>query len=260
MMTAVAVVILTGCAAATPLLVAEAGGHQLARHDEDIKVRAAAALEDEPDLLTYSIQAISRNRTEQAAATYLKGYNAEDYSENMKSLALYQLALLYMNRFNQQRDDDKARQYFLLHRQQFPDSRLKAKIEKRLAILNQRQQDPVQLSADQLLRQADRNKLLQKNTTPYDAELTAMSERAITQGRIAEAESVYLVLYNNKASSDNMRARSLYQLGLIYMSPYNQAGNYQKALAYFRKITDEFPATPVAGKSQERIVELLNRQ
>ena len=123
MMTAVAVVILTGCAAATPLLVAEAGGHQLARHDEDIKVRAAAALEDEPDLLTYSIQAISRNRTEQAAATYLKGYNAEDYSENMKSLALYQLALLYMNRFNQQRDDDKARQYFLLHRQQFPDSR-----------------------------------------------------------------------------------------------------------------------------------------
>ena len=118
----------------------------------------------------------------------------------------------------------------------------------------------MQLSADQLLRQADRNKLLQKNTTPYDAELTAMSERAITQGRIAEAESVYLVLYNNKASSDNMRARSLYQLGLIYMSPYNQAGNYQKALAYFRKITDEFPATPVAGKSQERIVELLNRQ
>jgi len=260
MMTALAVIILTGCAAATPLLVAEAGGHQLARHEEDVKVRAAAALEDEPDLLTYSIQAISRGRTEDAAATYIKGYTAEDYSENMKSLALYQLALLYMNRFNDQRDDEKARQYLLLHRQEFPVSRLKIKIEKRLAILDQRQQEAVQLSADQLLKQVDRHKLLQQDTTPYDAELTAMSERAITQGRIEEAESVYLVLYSNTASSDEMRARSLYQLGLIYMSPYNQAGDNQKALAYFRKITREFPETKVAGKSGQRIVDLLNRQ
>ncbi|MAK92129.1 MAG: hypothetical protein CMI13_12960 [Oleibacter sp.] len=260
MMTAAAVIILTGCAAATPLLVAEAGGHQLARHDEDIKVRAAAALDEEPDLLTYSVQAISRDRTQQAANTYLLGYQAEDYSRNMKSLALYQLALLYMNRFNSERDDAKAREYLLLHRQQFPDSRLKAKIEKRLAILDQRAEDGVQLSPEQLLRQVDRNKLLQQDNIPYDAELTAMSERAITQGRVAEAESVYLVLYDNKASSDMMRARSLYQLGLIYMSPYNQAGDNQKALAYFRKITAEFPQTEAAEKSSQRIVELLNRQ
>ena len=118
----------------------------------------------------------------------------------------------------------------------------------------------MQLSPEQLLRQVDRNKLLQQDNIPYDAELTAMSERAITQGRVAEAESVYLVLYDNKASSDMMRARSLYQLGLIYMSPYNQAGDNQKALAYFRKITAEFPQTEAAEKSRQRIVELLNRQ
>lgn len=259
-MTAVAVVILTGCAAATPLLVAEAGGHQLARHDEDIKVRAAAALEDEPDLLTYSVQAISRGKTEEAAATYMKGYSDPDYSHNMKSLALYQIALLYMNRFNDQRDDEKARAYLLQHRIEFPDSRLKERVLKRLAILDERAQEPVQLSAVQLLKQVDRSKLLKTDNTPFDAELTPMSERAITEGRVADAESVYLILYDNKASSDEMRAKALYQLGLIYMSPYNQAGNNQKAMAYFRKITQEFPKTSVARRSNEQISQLINRQ
>src|SRR5690554_7417187 len=58
--------ILTGCTVATPVLVAEAGGHQLARASEDAKVRYAAALRDEPDLLTFSLQAISSGKTEEA--------------------------------------------------------------------------------------------------------------------------------------------------------------------------------------------------
>ncbi|WP_430461910.1 tetratricopeptide repeat protein [Thalassolituus sp. LLYu03] len=260
LMTAATVVILTGCAAATPLLVAEAGGHQLARYDEDIKVRAAAALDDEPDLLTYSVQAISRGKTDDAAATYMKGYSDPDYSQNMKSLALYQIALLYMNRFSDERDDAKARAYLLQHRIEFPDSRLKERVMKRLAILDEREKEPVQLSAVQLLKQVDRSKLLKVDNTPFDAELTPMSERAITEGRVADAESVYLILYDNKASSAEMRAKALYQLGLIYMSPYNQAGNNQKAMAYFRKIGEEFPNTSVAKRSSERIAQLINRQ
>ncbi len=258
--TVLAVIILTGCAAATPLLVAEAGGHKLARHEEDIKVRAAAALADEPDLLTYSVQAISRGKTDEAAATYMKGYNDPDYSRNMKSLALYQIALLYMNRFSDQRDDQKALMYLQQHRREFPDSRLQDRILQRMALIRERQQKPVQLSATQLLKQANRNQLLAQNNIPFDAELTPMSERAITQGRVADAETVYLILYSNTASSDEMRAKALYQLGLIYMSPYNQAGNNQKALAYFRKITAEFPASSVAAKSEQRIVTLINRQ
>lgn len=259
-MTAMTVIILTGCAAATPLLVAEAGGHKLARHEEDIDVRAAAALQEEPDLLTYSVQAISHGRTDEAAATYMKGYANPDYSRNMKSLALYQIALLYMNRFNDQRDDAKARAYLLQHRIEFPDSRLKERIQQRLAILDERQREPVQLSAVQLLKQVNRSQLLKMEKTPFDAELTPMSERAISEGRIADAETVYLILYDNTASSTEMRAKALYQLGLIYMSPYNQSGDNSKALAYFRQITREFPETQVAGKSEQRIAELINRQ
>jgi hypothetical protein len=253
-------VALSGCAATTPLIVAEAGGHQLARKDEDRKVRAAAALQEEPDLLTYSVDAIVRGKTEEAVATYMKGYSAPNYSQNMKSLALYQVALLYMNRFNDQRDDNKARAYLKQHRIEFPDSRLQPRINKRLAVLDQRQQDAVHLSAKQLLKRVDRSQLLQRNSTPFDAQLTPMSERAITHERVADAETVYLILYDNQASSDDMRAKALYQLGLIYMSPYNRHGDNDKALAYFRKITQEFAQTPVAEDASKRITTLINRQ
>ncbi len=250
---------LAGCTIATPLLVAEAGGHQLARHNEDIRVRYAAALREEPDLLTYSLQAISRGKTEDAVKVYMKGYSDADYNDNMKSLALYQIALLYMNRFNDERDDKKALRYFDRHKIEFPESRLEDRINKRVAIIEERQLQPYQ-SPSRLLTQVDRLELMKRDDTPYDDELTDMSARAISEGRTADAESVYLVLYSNKSSSDEIRAKALYQVGLIYMSPFNEQGNNQKALAFFRKITDEFPATATNKQAQKRISELINRQ
>src|SRR5690606_24570174 len=244
--TAFALAGLAGCAATTPILVAGTGAQQLALHDENIKLRAAAALREEPDLLTYSVQAISEGGTVDAVDTYMLGYRNSEYSTNMKSLALYQIALLYMNRYNDQRDDQLARTYLLRHQQEFPSSRLGPKIAHRLQLLEQRAQEPVQLNASQLLKDVNRNELLG-------------SER-ITYGRTDDAEAVYLILYENKASSDEMRAKALYQLGLIFMSPYNQQGNNQKALGYLRKISAEFPRTAVAEPANRRINELLNRQ
>src|SRR5690606_25273658 len=121
--------LLAGCTAATPLLVVEAGGHRIARYDEDVKVRAAAALKEEPDLLTFSAQSISRGKTEDAVNTYMKGYTDSNYNENMKSLAIYQIALIYMNRYNDDRDDNRALQYLNRHQIEFPDSRLKPRIQ-----------------------------------------------------------------------------------------------------------------------------------
>lgn len=256
--TAALVALLTGCAAATPLLVAEAGGHQLARHNEDIKVRAAAALKEEPDLLTFSAQAISRGKSEEAVQTYMKGYTDNSYSDSMKSLALYQIALIYMNTYNDDRNDDRALQYLTRQQIEFPHSRMQARIQAHIDLIQARKKDPVQLSAKQLLAQVDRTTLLQVKHQPYDMELTDMSERAISESRSADAEAVYLVLYDNKASSEEMRAKALYQIGLIYMSPFNTEGDNKKALAYFRKITQEFPNAAISKRATMRISELLN--
>ena len=258
--TAVLAALLAGCSAATPLLLAEAGGHQVARHDEDIKVRAAAALKEEPDLLTFSVQAISRGKTEEAVQVYMKGYSDKSYSDNMKSLALYQIALLYMNQFNDDRNDDRALQYLNRHLIEFPASRMRERVQAHINIIEARKAEGVQHSAVQLLKQVNRAELLKTEHNTYDNELTDMSERAITENRTADAEGVYLVLYDNKASSSDMRAKALYQIGLIYMSPYNKEGNNKKALGYFRKITEEFPNTDTSKKAQKRISELLNTQ
>lgn len=250
----------TGCSIATPFVAAGAGGHAIGRYEENIKVRGAAALKEEPDLLTYSVQAIARNKVDATVQTYLKGLESDTFNDSMKSLTLYQIGLLYMNPYNQQRNDNTALKYFNRHLTEFPQSRLKDKIQGKIDLIKQRQNQEVQLTADELLKLANRSELLAQKNIPFDAELTPMSERAIMTDRIGDAESVYLILYSNEGSSDTMRAKALYQLGLIYMSEYNSHHNNAKALNYFRKITEEFGNTPVASKAEKRMSQVINRQ
>lgn len=252
--------LLTSCAVTTPLVLAGAGGHTVARLEENIRVRGAAAITDEPDLLTFSMQAIADNKTESTVDVYLQGYNNPEYSNSIKSLALYQIALIYMNRFNNDRDYPKAKYYLNKQLKEFPKSRLKTKVKQHITLLDKRMNSTEQPIAKQLLKTVDRQKLLAKNHVPFDAELTPMSERAIMEERVQDAESVYLVLYNNTASSDTIRAKGIYQLGLIYMSPYNPKGNNGKAMMYFRKIINEFPRNPIAKKAQHRLNQVINRQ
>ena len=254
------IALLTGCAVATPFVAGGAAGHAIGRYEENSKVRAAAALDEEPDLLTYSVEAIARNNTDKAIKVYMMGYNNPDYTQNIKSLAIYQVGLIYMNRFNTDRNDDKALEYFQLHHKEFPQSRLFAKVDQKIKTIQERKKQPAQLTASELLKQVDRSRLLAQPKISFDEELTPMSERAITSERIEDAESVYLILYSNKASSNEMRAKALYQLGLIYMSPYNRHGNNTKAVQYFRKIQQEFPQTKVAKRAQQRVNQVINRQ
>jgi len=252
--------LLSACAGPAPLAVAGSGAYEVAKYEENIRVRAAAALRDEPDLLTYSIQAISRGQSQQAIDTYLLGYNNPEYSDNMKSLAMYQIGLIYMNRFNDDRDDAKAREYFQKHRQEFPRSRLATRIQSHLAELNRRADNPVYVKAEDLLDNVNREALLKRPNMAFDDELNPMSERAITEGRTADAETVYTIVYENEASGEEIRAKALYQMGLIYMSPYNRDANRIKALGYFPKITEEFPGVSIRRHVDIRITELLNAQ
>lgn len=251
---------LSGCAMTAPLVAAGAGGHAIIRHEEDIKVRGAAALQAEPDLLTYSVEAIARNKEAEAVTTYTKGLTNDDYSTNIKSLALYQIALMYMNPYSEARDNDKALAYFKKHLVQYPNSQLRPKINAKIDLIVQRQSESTQPTAKELLKLADRKALLTQPNIPFDSELTPMSERAISTDRIEDAETVYLIVYSNEASSDEMRAKALYQLGLIYMSEYNTHHSNSKAIKYFRMIQEEFPNTRIAKKSGKRISQVINRQ
>lgn len=250
----------TGCSPTTPLVIAGGGNHQLVKYQQDVRLKAAAALEEEPDLITYSIKGIAENNAEDVINTYLKGYGKDDYSQDMKSIAIYQIGLIYMNRLNEQRNDEKAKLYFQRHLIEFPYSILQDRIHKRLKMIEDRKKETLHLTPEQILAKVDRDRLLNKPTMTFDEELTPMSERAIRENRLEDANGVYATVYENPGSSDLIKAKALYQLGLIYMSPHNEARDIAKARFFFQKIIDEFSSTPQAKRAEHKISQLINQQ
>ena len=232
--------------------------------DEDIsyshsmKVRAAAALRDEPDLNSYSLDAIASGRTEQASELYLEHYRAEDTSDNLRPMFLYQLGLIYMNPYNDQRDDVLARSFFLQCLDEHPETGLKIRIQHQLRRLDE-QQSPDQdvVAADELLESVDEEALLNRPNQPVDQELSMSSADAIEDGRVQAAEEEYLAVYENSEADEDLRAQSLYQLALINLSPYNQQADRLTALNYLRQLSEEFPESKIRPMADIRIAALL---
>ena len=252
--------LITGCAATTPLVLAEGGNHQFLKYKKEKRLRAAAALKEEPDLLTYSLNGIANGKVDETINLYLKGYGKDDYSQDMKSIAVYQIGLIYMSRLNDKRDDEKAKLYFQRHLIEFPYSILQERIQDRLALIEKRKKETSQPTPAQILAKMDRQALLAQPIITFDEDLTPMSERAIREGRLEDANGVYATVYENPGSSDSIKAKALYQLGLIYMSPHNKNKSMKKSTFFFRKIMDEFSQTPQAKKAEKRITQIVNNQ
>ncbi len=227
-------------------------------YTQAMKVRAAAALREEPDLNSYSLDAIAAGRTEQASELYLEHYRAEDTSDNLRPMFLYQLGLIYMNPYNDQRDDVLARSFFLQCLDEYPDTGLKIRIQHQLRRLDEHQSaDHELVSAEALLETVDEEALLNRPNQPVDQELSMSSADAIEDGRVQAAEEEYLAVYENAEAEDDIRAQSLYQLALINLSPYNQQADRLAALNYLRKLSEEFPESKVRPMADIRIAALL---
>lgn len=247
------------CSPTTPLILAGGGNHEYMKHKQELRLKAAAALEEEPDLLTYSLKGIVENKGNQVIDTYMQGYSKDDYSQDMKSIAIYQIGLIYMNRFNEDRNDEKAKAYFHRHLIEFPYSILQDRIHQHLKTIEDRKLETVRMTPSQLLANVDKERLLKKPINTFDPELTPMSERAIRENRLDDANGVYLTVYENPGSSDSIKAKSLYQLGLIYMSEQNINRDMQRSSYFFRKVMEEFPGTLVSKKAEHKLSQLINQ-
>lgn len=254
--------VLQGCfpGPGTTLSAVGLGGHKLAMNQENIQLRARAAIEEEPDLFTFSIEAISKNTTEKSVEVYLKGYRSQKNSEPVRALALYQTALIYMNLYNRDRDDQKARKYFDKILKEFDFKLLSERVKTRIQVLEKRKTQVVILSADQYLMNWKERPHKPEQIIPHDDDMKDLSARAITDDRIDEAVLLYTVMYENEGSSDELRAGSLYQIGLMLMSPYNKRADEKRAVHYFRKILKEFPDARVVKPATHNLNALLNKQ
>lgn len=237
----------------------EAGNHKLMLYQTEKRLKAAAALAEEPDLISYSLKSIAENSTTDAINTYLLGYGKENYSQDMKSIAIYQIALIYMSRLNDDRSDEKAKLYLHRHLIEFPYSILQERILAHIKTIDHRKQNSIQLNPKQVLAQYDADKLLSKPVQTFDSELMPLSQRAIIEDRMGDANALYATVYENPGSTDKIKAKSLYQLGLIYMSPHNKEADLQKSIRFFRMIIEEFPDSPIAKKAQKKITQRINQ-
>jgi tetratricopeptide (TPR) repeat protein len=254
--------VLQGCfpGPGTTLSAVGLGGHKMAMNQENINLRARAALEEEPDLFTFSIEAISKNTTEKSVGVYLTGYRSETNSEPVRALALYQSALIYMNLYNRDRDDQKAREYFDKILKEFDFKLLSERVKTRIQVLEERKKQVVILSADQYLMNWKERPHKPESIIPHDDDMKDLSARAISKDRIDEAVLLYTVMYENEGSSEELRAGSLYQIGLMLMSPYNKQADEKRAVHYFRKIQQEFPESRIVEAANRNLNYLLNKQ
>ena len=251
--------LLSACSPTTPLFIAQITTNEVVEYKTLKNNRMLAAIEDEGDLLTYSAQAIRDAKSEQAEQLYLTGYRDEKLSDEVRAISLYQIGLLYMNRFNEQRDDNKALNYFYQVLNQFPASRAAERAEARIVMIRARADEPVHKTSRELLAHWKPNQQLDLYKPSLDADMTLLSRRAVLKNRVGEAEELYLLALSDPGIPADIKEKALYQLGLMYLAPDNPQANRDKAITYLRRLLVQYPASDLNNKAARHLDQALNR-
>ena len=242
--------------ATTPLVIAGLGITEYAQFKSDIRERAEACQASEEDLLPQSVDAISKGNTENIIRVYLSIYNNEDMPANMQAESVYQIGLIYMNEYNQDRDDDKAIVYFNRLKTEYPDSQLCAHVDEHLAIIENRRMNNFSYDADTLLAFREAVKERAQTCVAEEAALLPLSIEAISHKQASKAVNVYLDMVKDTGLASLEREQALYQVGLIYMNNANVHKDNYTALYYFKQLLSRFPESPYCIDAKGHVQKL----
>lgn len=250
--------LLAGCAPTTPLFIAQVTTQEVAESKESKNNRMLGAIEDEGDLLTYSAMAIRDGTSAKAEATYLQGYQDGQLSDEVRAISLYQIGLIYMSRFNDQRDDTKALNTFYKVRNEFAQTRAAARSEQRIALINRRANEPLQQTARELLANWKPSQNLNLDQPSLDPDMTLLSRRAVLKDRVADAEELYRVALKDPAVEPAIKEEALYQVALMYLAPDNPHPSRDKAIEYLRQLLAQYPNSELREKAERHLDTALN--
>jgi len=250
--------LLGACSPTTPLFIAQVATHEVVEYKTLKNNRMLAAIEEEGDLLTYSAQAIRDDRSEKAEQLYLTGYRDRNLSDEVRAIALYQAGLLYMNRFNEGRDDTKALGYLKQVLDEFPASRAAERAEARILLIRQRHAEPVHKSARELLAHWQPDYRLDLYKASLDPDMTLLSRRAVLKNRVEEAEELYLLALSDPGIPADIKEKALYQLALMHQAADNPNADRDKAIRYLRRLLVQFPHSPLQAKAARHLDQALN--
>lgn len=251
--------LLGACSPTTPLFIAQVTTNEVVEYKTMKSKRMAAAVEEEGDLLTYSALAIRDARSPEAEETYLVGYRDDKFSGDVRAIALYQIGLIYMSRYNDQRDDAKALAYLERVLNEFPASRAAERAEARILLIRQRAGEPVRKTSRELLATWQPSTNLDLYKPGLDPDMTLLSRRAVLTDRVAEAEELYLLALSDPHVQPDIKQKALYQLGLMYLAADNPHASRDKAIGYFRRLLVQFPDSDLASKASRHLDQALNQ-
>ncbi|ERI53750.1 hypothetical protein N878_14280 [Pseudomonas sp. EGD-AK9] len=250
--------LLSACAPTTPLFIAQVTTNEVVEYKALKTKRMTAAIEDEGDLLTYSAMAIRDAHSDKAEALYLDGYRDRQLSGEVRAIALYQIGLIYMNRFNEQRDDAKALNYFYRVLNEFPASRAAGRAEQRITLIRQRSEEPLHKTSRELLAHWQPSQNLDLYQSSLDPDMTLLSRRAVLKGRVTEAEELYLLGLADPHVPAGIKEKALYQLALMHMAADNPDADRAKAIAYLRRLLVQYPDGELNAKAARHLDMVLN--
>jgi hypothetical protein len=253
------VLLLTACSPTTPLFIAQITTNEVVEYKTLKNNRMIAAIEEEGDLLTYSAQAIRDAKSEQAEQLYLTGYRDSKLSDDVRAISLYQIGLLYMNRFNDQRDDNKALNYFYQVLNEFPNSRAAERADVRIQLIRARADEPLHKTSRELLAHWKPNQQLDLYKPSLDPDMTLLSRRAVLKNRVGEAEELYLLALSDNGIAADIKEKALYQLALMYLAPDNPTASRDKAIGYLRRLLTQYPQSELNRKAARHLDQALNR-
>ncbi|MFI8479975.1 outer membrane assembly lipoprotein YfiO [Pseudomonas sp. NPDC078700] len=249
---------ISACAPTTPLFIAQVTTGEVVEYKALKAKRMTAAIEEEGDLLTYSAQAIRDVKSPQAEELYLSGYKDHHLGDEIRAIALYQIALIYMSRFNDQRNDAKARAYLLQINREFPGSQAALRGQSHLMALDQRATHNLQKNARELLEHWQPQLNLDLNQPSLDPDMTLLSRRAVLKDRVPEAESLYRLALHDSGVPIAIKHKALYQMALMYLAPDNPRADRSKAIAYLRQLLRQTPEAQLRHKAAAHLDRALN--
>lgn len=252
--------LLSGCSPTTPLFIAQLGGQDVVEYKAMKTNRMSAAVEEESDLLTYSAQAIRDSKSANAEELYLQGYHDKNFSGQIRAISLYQIGLVYMSRYNDERDDKKALNYFYQTLNEFPGTLAAQRAQARIQIVTQRSQEPIQKTSRELLAHWQPSSELNLEKPSLDRDLTMLSRRAILKDRVGEAAQLYLLALGDSGVPADIKAKALYQLALMNMASDNPQADREAAIGYLRQLLKQYPDSELSNQAAKHLDSALNNR
>ena len=260
-LTLLTVINLPGCAPSTPLFVANVGTRELARHEDQRLKVAQAIIDEEGDLFTYSVDAIINGQSAQAEKTYLNGYTHIGFSNQIKAIALYQVALIYKSSYNRERNYPLSLNYLYRIVNEFPETRAADYARPKIIEVENLIDNPVKFTPDEKLADWEQIKRVpDPRYAKLDQAMNSLSKRAVVKNRTDEVIELYTLVYRERGMPTSLRADALLQIALIYSSQPQNADKREQTLAAFRKVSREFPSTRFQKTADQHLDILLNQQ